>query len=184
VSRGPGRIERAIRALFDAHSDEAFTTDELCEHCYPDARPIERKHQVAVLRAARNVAGPDPDWAWYRADNQGRRAVFFNRANVQSWHLADRISDGYTIYRSPKRLRQWDKVDRRGGNSLCLVLEDRDAALWAMSQENGSRRAQLTECVARHIAYRDGDAETRERIAAEDTANRAAQMAAALAAAR
>src|SRR5262245_1493570 len=34
VSRGPGRIERAIRALFDANLDEAFTTDELAAHCY------------------------------------------------------------------------------------------------------------------------------------------------------
>jgi hypothetical protein len=25
MSRGPGRIERAIRALFDAHPDEAYT---------------------------------------------------------------------------------------------------------------------------------------------------------------
>jgi hypothetical protein len=84
----PGRVERAIRELFDAHPDEAFITDELvqrflgsthmgrcqnlarrlrvtpnrnerfhgidvlAEHCYPRARPIERKHQVAVLRAA------------------------------------------------------------------------------------------------------------------------------------
>ena len=40
MSRGPGRIERAIHALFDAHPDLAFVTDELAEHCYPDARPI------------------------------------------------------------------------------------------------------------------------------------------------
>jgi hypothetical protein len=36
MSKGPGRIERAIRQLFDAHPDLAFVTDELCEHCYPD----------------------------------------------------------------------------------------------------------------------------------------------------
>jgi hypothetical protein len=62
MSRGPGRLERAIRALFDANPDLAFVTDELCEHCYPDARPIQRKHQVAVLRAAWNVLKHDPDW--------------------------------------------------------------------------------------------------------------------------
>ena len=49
MSRGPGRIERALRALFDAHPDLAFVTDELCEHCYPGV-VIEKKHQVAVLR--------------------------------------------------------------------------------------------------------------------------------------
>ena len=56
MSRGPGRIERAIRVLFDANPDLAFVTDELAEHCYPDAKAIERKHQVSVLRAARSLA--------------------------------------------------------------------------------------------------------------------------------
>jgi hypothetical protein len=45
MSKGPGRIERAIRELFDDNPDLAFVTDELCEHCYPAARPIERKQQ-------------------------------------------------------------------------------------------------------------------------------------------
>jgi hypothetical protein len=36
MSRGPGRIERAIRALFDAHPDDTFTTDYLVKHCNPD----------------------------------------------------------------------------------------------------------------------------------------------------
>ena len=32
LSRGHGRVERAIRELFDAHPDLAFVTDELAEH--------------------------------------------------------------------------------------------------------------------------------------------------------
>jgi hypothetical protein len=40
MSRGPGCIERAIRQLFDANSHIALVTDELAEHCYPDARPV------------------------------------------------------------------------------------------------------------------------------------------------
>lgn len=62
MSRGPGRIERAIRALFDAHPDDAFTTADLCRACYPDARRIEHKHVVAVTRAAKKVLAHDPDW--------------------------------------------------------------------------------------------------------------------------
>lgn len=64
MSRGPGRIERAIRGLFDAHPDEAFTTDQLCEHCYSLDYPdeVERKHRVAVVRAAYRVVERDPDW--------------------------------------------------------------------------------------------------------------------------
>jgi hypothetical protein len=34
MSRGPGRIERAIRELFDASADRAFFTWELVFHCY------------------------------------------------------------------------------------------------------------------------------------------------------
>jgi hypothetical protein len=39
MSRGPGRIERAIRQLFDGNLDLAFVTDEVAEHCYPNAQP-------------------------------------------------------------------------------------------------------------------------------------------------
>jgi hypothetical protein len=55
VSRGPGRLERAIRALCDANPDAVFTTEELVAHCYPAAPEIERKHLVAVRRAMRHV---------------------------------------------------------------------------------------------------------------------------------
>jgi hypothetical protein len=52
MSRGPGRIERAIRALFDAHPDPAFVTDELVEHCYPQAqRMSDQRKRVAALEA-------------------------------------------------------------------------------------------------------------------------------------
>jgi hypothetical protein len=55
VSRGPGRLERAIRALCDANPDAVFATEELAAHCYPAAPEIERKHLVAVRRAMRHV---------------------------------------------------------------------------------------------------------------------------------
>jgi hypothetical protein len=41
---------RAIHELFGAPPELAFVTDELAEHCFPDADKIERKHQVSVLR--------------------------------------------------------------------------------------------------------------------------------------
>ena len=62
MSRGPGRIERAIRALFDASPDRAFLTADLCEHCFPNVRRIERKHEVSTLRAVRKIIADDPDW--------------------------------------------------------------------------------------------------------------------------
>jgi hypothetical protein len=103
VSRGPGRIERAIRQLFDAHPDEAFVTDELAEHCYPDVRPVTRKHQVAVLRAAWNVLKNEADWCEERINGMGNGYVFYNAANVRSTTLGRSIVWGDIVYRSPGR---------------------------------------------------------------------------------
>jgi hypothetical protein len=101
MSRGPGRIERAIRGLLDAHPDLAFTTDDLAEHCYPGVAPIERKHQVSVLRATWNVIEADPDWRAERIDAQGTGWVFSNGDSAVSCACADKISG--VIYRSEKR---------------------------------------------------------------------------------
>jgi len=101
MSRGPGRIERAIRELFDARPDEAFTTDELAEHCYSDTQPILKKHQVTVLRAARNVLKGDPDWAMFSDGHQGGRMIFFNQDDTASQTFAFGISSQRT-YRSEK----------------------------------------------------------------------------------
>jgi hypothetical protein len=52
-------LERKIRGVFAAHPDETFVTDELAEHCYPDAGRIDREHRVAVLRAATKAQTAD-----------------------------------------------------------------------------------------------------------------------------
>jgi hypothetical protein len=83
-----------------------FITDELAEHCYPNAPAIERKHQVSVLRAAQKVVANDPDWTAWRGEGQGRTWVFPNRANVQSYALARMMVEGYSYYRSERRARR------------------------------------------------------------------------------
>ena len=88
MSRGPGRIERAIRALFDAHPDGAFTTWELAAHCYPEAQAIERKHEVAVLRAAWHVIEADPRWCAISLWRRGRGWVFCNTESLASYGRA------------------------------------------------------------------------------------------------
>ena len=103
MSKGPGRIERAVRALFDAHPDLAFVTDELGEYCYPDARPIRRKHQIVVLRAARQVVANDPDWTGERAQSRGGQWVLYNQADIQSYSLGRLIAGSFVIYSSRKR---------------------------------------------------------------------------------
>jgi hypothetical protein len=190
MSRGPGRIERAIRVLLDAHPDLAFVTDELVEHCYPGISAIERKHQVSVLRAAQKVVTVDPDWSTREAENQGHGWVFFNRANVQSYSLGQLIGGWRTIYRSPKRIRRNDRIWRSGGDSYCYVLKDREAALKELYSPGRSYVSYMTppppghphalcdgmwfDTVHKHIAYRDGDAELRAVMDAQREADKAA----------
>jgi hypothetical protein len=102
MSRGPGRIERAIRELLDAHPNLAFVTDDLVRHCYSGVETIERKHQVSVLRAAQHVIAHDRNWTARRSNGQGGGWVIFNQGNLQSYGLSmiardgkDRLSRGY-----------------------------------------------------------------------------------------
>jgi hypothetical protein len=52
MSRGLGRVGRAIKAVFEAAPDDAFTVEELCRLIYPGISQVEKKHRVAVIRAA------------------------------------------------------------------------------------------------------------------------------------
>jgi hypothetical protein len=186
MSRGPGRIERAIRELLDANPDLAFVTDELGEHCYPGVTPIERKHQVSVLRAAHKVIAGDPDWTARESESQGGTWVFHNRANMQSVALADVIRQFRTIYRSPKRARQnelaWRRSYRRpvlGWLPMSSVIADRAKALAQVRAEDTTPPDGW--CVRRvqwHCDYRDGDAETRAAMDAEREAGQRAWLAA------
>lgn len=56
MSRGPGRIERAILAALQAEPDNALTAHELCERIFLSCLPPEKKHRVAVIRAMHRIA--------------------------------------------------------------------------------------------------------------------------------
>ena len=129
MSRGPGQIERAIRALFDASPDLAFVTDELAEHCYPGI-PIERKHQVAVLRAAHHVADPDPNWDSIRTDDNG--AVFLNRDSIESYGMGKLIAHSYYHTKNSAMGKGHASVVARGCYPFGLAARSREAArpLW------------------------------------------------------
>lgn len=175
MSRGPGRIERAIRALFDASPDLAFVTDELVEHCYPDAKPIERKHQVAVLRAAWNVVARDPNWGAIRGRNGD---VFCNFDNVQSYGLAQLIHDGYWHTKSErwaKRHRAWWGEDSIRKN----LLLNRERLI---EHHNGKHQQDCApggiwyRWVEVHRAERDGDGDRAATIRTDIRAGVMGQM--------
>jgi hypothetical protein len=72
MSKGPGRIERAIEAAFAADPDNAFTTEELCERAYfPAVNLIEKKHRVAVVRAGKRLAERMERFSWFISERLG-----------------------------------------------------------------------------------------------------------------
>src|SRR5262245_28631579 len=101
MSRGPGKIEREIEALFRPHPHEAFTSDDLALRIFgrPDAWQgghaavaRQRKAQrVSILRAAKNVCrrtGWVPISSWGR----GHMQIYANPRNMTSWGLAQALS--------------------------------------------------------------------------------------------
>lgn len=91
MSRGPGRIERAIDAAFAAEPDGAFTVERLAGMAYPEAGRIERRHRVAVLRAARNVLERRPEWRMERSRAEGGIAALYRADSARSIALKDLI---------------------------------------------------------------------------------------------
>ena len=100
MSRGPGRIERAIAAILDTESDNAFTTEELCERIYCGVNRVEKKHRVAVLRAANSLIKHRDNTGFQRCENLGGSRVYFNIDNVMSYAMARLKTDQFNHYRS------------------------------------------------------------------------------------
>ena len=152
MSKGPGKIERAIRALFDANPNRAFITDELVEHCYPEAAHyIEKKHTVAVLRAAHKVISRDPNW-WSTSISYGRNVglCFFNGDSVESYALMRLITD-YVMYRSRRPTIGRGVREVSCHDDLRAMLDDDDHR--ALMAPGGSWHRH----VEMHRAKRDGD---------------------------
>jgi hypothetical protein len=100
MSRGPGRIERAIAAILDGEADNAFTTEDLCERVYSGVNRVEKKHRVAVLRAANRLVKRRDNTDCWRSDNLGGTRVYFNIDNVMSYVMARLKADNLNHYRS------------------------------------------------------------------------------------
>lgn len=90
MSRGPGKVEQAVERTFKRLADQSLSTEELCEHVYPDTY-IEKRHRVSVLRAAKKVAAR-MHWDFgpiTRATLSGEHGlVFYNKLDLQSYALA------------------------------------------------------------------------------------------------
>ena len=82
-------MQRAIMAAFESEPDNAFLLSELCERAYPRIKQIQRKHRVAVARAAKTIKTIDS----IQRQTLGRELVFYDPLNVMSYAMAQLKSD-------------------------------------------------------------------------------------------
>jgi len=90
MSRGPGKVERAIESAFRGDPTRTYTIEELARFACPAARTIERKHLVITRLAARRAA-PRCHWipivwgsrgsAW----NATRYVSLLDEATLMHW---------------------------------------------------------------------------------------------------
>ena len=98
MSRGPGVIERAVEATFAGHPSSTFTVEELAALAYPGVNRVEKKHRVAVIRAADKV-GRRMGWIGQRAERPGGTVIYSNLYDVRSYSLGRLRRDFLTNWR-------------------------------------------------------------------------------------
>jgi hypothetical protein len=163
MSKGPGRVEQIIEAVFAAEPDNAFTIEDLCDRVYP-GEPIEKKHRVSVLRAAKQVAKRRSEIDTMTGEGLGGTLIFFDQYCVLSYAMARLKSFSYRTNDKRRSLRE-NEDDLRakiapGGSDHELIV--RGGAWWRHVEER--------------IAKRDGDTDKVQRLKAEGAAELAAMM--------
>jgi hypothetical protein len=183
MSKGPGHVSRAIEAALEAEPDNAFTIEDLCDRVYRGVNRVEKKHRVAVLRAAKAIVARCPDFDCMTGEGLGGTLVIFNRYRVMSYAMAWLKADRFERYRSNDKRNKW-----RPPAWYCKGLGWGPAGkgkVWVQTKRNATEadlRAQLES--ERHrklmapggawwrqvqiwIAERDGDAERVAQLEAE-----------------
>ena len=84
MSRGPGRIQTAIENAFRRNPSATYAVDELALIAYPALNRVEKKHRVAVIRAADAVAR-DLGWQGMRAERPGHPVIYGNTLDLRSY---------------------------------------------------------------------------------------------------
>lgn len=154
MSRGPGKIERAIRDLMSERPDGAWTILDLCELVYQGAKRIKKKHRVSVLRTLHRIVENDPDWQFYRSVSMGKTLVVFNMANVTSFALGREKVDFCNRYRNPDPRARFDRKATEDE-----LLKEIRAGRW---KETCAPGGAWWRHVWLHIAERDGETDTEE----------------------
>jgi hypothetical protein len=73
MSRGPGRVVRAIEGVFAAESDNAFTTAELCERVYRNEAIVKKHSPPRATQGLREKSTPRPELGVWGDDGRSAR---------------------------------------------------------------------------------------------------------------
>jgi hypothetical protein len=154
MSKGIGRIERAILAVFASEPDNAFTVDELinriCPEVFPGIKYIERKHTVSVLRAVKNLIKRGYTLDTCQVWGQGSPLLVYNFTNVISYGMARLRDMSFTLHRDTVAERRARLAE--GGDHHHLVVEG--GSWWEHTQW----------AIEEHEAKRTGDTARLERL--------------------
>jgi hypothetical protein len=144
MSRGTGRIERAIETAFLHEPNRTFTLDELVSIAYPGLKRPEKRHHVAILRGAHNVAAR-LGWHCWPSERPGHHMVFVNVCNVRSYAIG-RLQIDFRHYND-----QLYKLER--------LLDDPEVhnSKWHLVQPGGLWFEYVQTFTAEHAARAAGD---------------------------
>ena len=152
MSRGTGRIERAIETAFLPEPNRTFTLDELVSIAYPGLNRPEKRHHVAILRGAHKVAAR-LGWHCWPSERPGHHMVFVNVCNVRSYAIG-RLQIDFRHYND-----QLYKLER--------LLDDPEVhnSKWHLVQPGGLWWEYVQTFTAEHAARAAGDDGRADQIA-------------------
>ena len=164
MSKGPGRIERAIAEILDREPDNAFTTEDLCEKIYR-TKHVERNHRIAVMRAAANLAKRRDNMRIWRSSNLGRTKIYLTLDNVMSYSMAWLKSDYIYRYRSHDERVNWWKGAYTEEKLRALLTKG--GKFYEHVRRGGSWWKNVESFKAQLAAQRSGDKAALKRILEE-----------------
>jgi hypothetical protein len=103
VSRGPGRIQRAIESTFRQNPSSTYSVDELAAVAYPGINQVEKKHRVAVLRAAA-AAAETCGWWYGQAQRPGHSMIYGYPLDLRSYAIWTMRRDFLSGSMTPEQL--------------------------------------------------------------------------------
>src|SRR5215212_5245157 len=128
MSRGPGRIQPAIAAAVTAQPHHAFPVEELIAVAFPGVDGIEKKHRVAVLRAAHNVA-KRIGWCTTRGSDSSASLTFYNPVALRSTAEKPIVSDGKMTNPGWPDLTDWVSLHQELSECQTIYEQERDVML-------------------------------------------------------